>query len=69
MVAVIHDESASKVDHAVEKAREVPASDPMRMFDNHLHGTSWNERHQRQELRAELAGENPFVDFTGEGLE
>jgi TPP-dependent pyruvate/acetoin dehydrogenase alpha subunit len=69
MVAVIHDESASKVDHAVEKAREVPASDPMRMFDNHLHGTFWNERHQRQELRAELAGENPFVDFTGEGLE
>ncbi|QLG27287.1 2-oxo acid dehydrogenase [Halorarum halophilum] len=56
------------VDEAVEAARSVPRSDPQRMFDNHLHGESWTERHQRAELRREGMGENPFVDFDGEGF-
>jgi hypothetical protein len=38
------------------------------MFDHHLHTQSWNERHQRGELRAELEGKNPFTDFDGSGL-
>lgn len=54
---------------AVAAAREVPESHPERMFDNHLRGRSWKESHQRAELRRELAGENPFVDWTGEGFE
>jgi hypothetical protein len=41
----------------------------MSMFDDHLHGESWHGRHQRQELRAELEGHNPFVDYDGRGLE
>ena len=40
------------------------------MFESHLHGEpGWSERHQRAELAAELAGQNPFVDYTGEGLQ
>ncbi|WP_254546875.1 thiamine pyrophosphate-dependent dehydrogenase E1 component subunit alpha [Halomarina pelagica] len=74
---VLDDEAASRVaeeaeaavDEAVAAARAVPESDPQRMFDHHLHGESWTERHQRAELRRELAGENPFVDFDGEGFE
>ncbi len=58
-----------EVQEAVDRAREVPISDPETMFDNHLQATSWSERHQRQELAAERAGANPFADFTGEGLE
>jgi TPP-dependent pyruvate/acetoin dehydrogenase alpha subunit len=65
----IEHEAAAEVDAAVRRARAVPASDPERMFDHHLHTESWNERHQRAELRAELAGKNPFTDFTGEGLD
>ncbi len=49
------------VDRAVERARTVPTSEPAQMFDHHLRGTSWAERHQRAELAAELAGENPFL--------
>ncbi|MFC6734270.1 MULTISPECIES: thiamine pyrophosphate-dependent dehydrogenase E1 component subunit alpha [unclassified Haladaptatus] len=61
-IANIEAEVETEIDAAVENAREVPDSDPMRMFDNHLHGDSWNERRQREELRAELNGENPFLD-------
>lgn len=64
------DEKADEhVQNAVDRARDVPMSDPQRMFDNHLHGESWMVEHQRAELAAELAGENPFTDFTGSGLE
>lgn len=64
------DEKADEhVQDAVDRARDVPMSDPQRMFDNHLHGESWMADHQRAELNAELAGENPFTDFTGSGLE
>jgi TPP-dependent pyruvate/acetoin dehydrogenase alpha subunit len=57
------------VEAAVESARSVPASDPELMFENHLRGESWNDRHQRRELRREQAGENPFTDWTGEGFQ
>lgn len=57
------------VDRAVRRARDVPTSDPQRMFDHHLHTDSWNKRHQRAELRAELEGRNPFTDFTGDSLD
>ncbi|WP_222912888.1 thiamine pyrophosphate-dependent enzyme [Natrinema sp. SYSU A 869] len=67
-VESIGEEIDRRVEEAVDRAREVPDSDPQRIFDNHLKTTSWNERHQREELRAELEGENPFTDFTGEGL-
>jgi pyruvate dehydrogenase E1 component alpha subunit len=67
-VASIGEEIDRRVEEAVDRAREVPESDPRRMFDNHLETTSWKERHQRAELQAELEGENPFTDFTGEGL-
>jgi TPP-dependent pyruvate/acetoin dehydrogenase alpha subunit len=54
---------------AVARAREVPDPDPERMFDNHLRGESWTERHQRAELRRERRGENPFTDWNGEGFQ
>ena len=60
-----------RIADAVERAREVPESDPQRMFDNHLSGDSWTERRQRAELRAELEGRNPFTDaaaFAGEAV-
>lgn len=64
----IQAEMDERVQEAVNRAREVPVSRPERMFDHHLHGTSWSLEHQRQELQAELQGRNPFVDFTGDGL-
>jgi pyruvate dehydrogenase E1 component alpha subunit len=67
-VASIIDEADERIEAALDRAREVPQSDPERMFDNHLKTESWNERHQREELRAELEGKNPFTDFTGERL-
>jgi hypothetical protein len=57
------------VQEAADRVREIPVSDPEEMFANHLQGSHWKARHQRRELRAELAGENPFLDFTGVGLE
>jgi TPP-dependent pyruvate/acetoin dehydrogenase alpha subunit len=67
-IEAIEEEASEDVDGAVRRAREVPASDPERMFDHHLHTQSWTERHQRAELRAELEGKNPFTDFDGSGL-
>ncbi|MFB6171992.1 MAG: thiamine pyrophosphate-dependent dehydrogenase E1 component subunit alpha [Haloarculaceae archaeon] len=58
-----------EIQEAVDRAREVPVSDPETMFDHHLHGETWSRQHQRQELAAEREGRNPFTDFTGEGLE
>ena len=46
-----------RVEAALERAREVPASDPERIFDNHLKTSSWTEQHQRAELRAEIERE------------
>jgi len=65
----IRDQISKEIQAAVDRAREVPTSDPMTMFDHHLHDEGWSHYHQRAELRAELVGENPFADFTGEGLE
>jgi pyruvate dehydrogenase E1 component alpha subunit len=65
----IREEVRDEIQAAVNEAREVPVSDPETMFEHHLHGESWARDHQRQELRAERNGENPFTDFTGEGLE
>lgn len=53
----------------IERGRALPPTPPDTLFASHLHGDpGWSERHQRAELAAELAGRNPFVDFTGEGL-
>ena len=68
-IEAIASEATEEVDAAVRRAREVPTSAPERMFDHHLHTESWTERHQRAELRAELEGKNPFIDFNGEGLD
>jgi TPP-dependent pyruvate/acetoin dehydrogenase alpha subunit len=58
-----------RIQETVKTVRQVPKSSPEQMFENHLHGTSWKERHQRAELQRELNGDNPFVDWTGEGFE
>jgi len=65
----LRDEIRDEIQDAVNEAREVPVSDPETMFDHHLHATSWQHERQRDELRAERAGRNPFTDFTGDGLE
>lgn len=62
----IQDEIDDKVDDAVETARSIPDTDPMRMFDHHLHGMSWREAHQRTEFQREREEKNPFTDFTGD---
>lgn len=62
----IQSEVDEAVADAVETARNVSDTDPMRMFDHHLHGTSWREAHQRTEFQREREGTNPFTDFTGE---
>jgi len=55
---------------AIDRGRAVPPTPPAAMFASHLHGEpSWSERHQQAELAAELAGRNPFIDYTGEGLQ
>lgn len=54
---------------AIDRGRAVPPTPATAMFESHLIGEpGWSERHQRAELAAELAGQNPLVDFTGEGL-
>lgn len=67
--AEIRDDIQQEIEEAVDIAREVPESDPEAMFEHHLKDDSWSRSHQRQELHAEQRGENPFIDFTGEGLE
>lgn len=53
----------------IDRGRGVPPTPPETMFLSHLHGDAgWSVRHQQAELAAELAGRNPFTDFTGEGL-
>lgn len=64
----LEQEMRERVDQAIETVRNLPTSEPSQMFDNHIRTQSWNERHQREELGAELRGDNPFVDFNGEGL-
>lgn len=54
---------------AIDRARAVPPTPPDTMFLNHLNGDpGWSFRHQERESAVELAGGNPFVDFTGQGL-
>ena len=65
----IRDEIDAEVNDAVEEARSVSETDPMRMFDHHLHGTSWREAHQRAEFQREQNGENPFTDFSGDAFD
>lgn len=67
-VESIHDAAREEVQQAVNAAREVPMSDPQRMFDNHLSTETWSQQHQRAELKAEREGRNPFKDFTGDGI-
>lgn len=59
-IASIETEMRNKVAEAVNLARDIPRSDPGRMFDNQLRGLSRELERQRQELRAELDGRNPF---------
>ncbi len=65
----IREEIREEIQEAVDRAREVPVSDPEEMFEHHLHESTWKRDHQRAELQAERRGENPFTDFTGEGLQ
>jgi pyruvate/2-oxoglutarate/acetoin dehydrogenase E1 component/TPP-dependent pyruvate/acetoin dehydrogenase alpha subunit len=64
----IEQEMKDRVQEAVDTAREVPVSNPERIFDNHLHGESWNESRQRAELQAEQEGRNPFTAATEETI-
>lgn len=65
----IREEIRENIQKAVERARDIPVSDPETMFENHLKdGDTWKQSHQREELRAEIKGRNPFNDFTGEDL-
>jgi len=64
----IREVAREEIQEAVNQAREVPVSDPETMFAHHLKDDTWKHRHQRQELRAEMRGENPFTDFTGAGI-
>lgn len=55
--------------NAVNRALEIPATPADTMFLNHLHGDpGWLFKHQQEELAAEIAGKNPFMDFDGSGL-
>jgi pyruvate/2-oxoglutarate/acetoin dehydrogenase E1 component/TPP-dependent pyruvate/acetoin dehydrogenase alpha subunit len=65
-IATINEDMKARVQEAVDTARAVPASNPERIFDNHLHGESWRKRHQRAELQAEQEGRNPFIANTEE---
>lgn len=62
-------EMEERIQEAVDVVRSMPSSNPEMMFENHfINDSSWARRHQREELQAERAGQNPFTDFTGEGL-
>ena len=65
----LQQEAEQRLRKAVERGRTLPPTPPEAMFASHLLGEpGWSERHQRAELDAELAGRNPFTDFSGEGL-
>jgi TPP-dependent pyruvate/acetoin dehydrogenase alpha subunit len=65
----IETEIDDQVSAAVDAARDIPDSEPERMFDHQIHGTPWKHAHQRTELEREQNGENPFTDFNGEGFD
>jgi pyruvate dehydrogenase E1 component alpha subunit len=68
--ARIEAEMEPRLREQIDRGRAVPPTPADSMFLSHLHGEpSWSERHQRAELACELAGGNPFMDFTGEGLQ
>jgi len=63
-------EVETRLREQVDRGRAVPPTPAESMFLSHLQGEpGWSERHQRAELACELAGGNPFMDFTGEGLQ
>ncbi len=65
----IEERAEKRLREQIERGRAVPPTPPESMFFSHLHGEpGWSERHQRAELACELAGGNPFLDYTGEGL-
>lgn len=54
---------------SLDIALRIPPTPAETMFLNHLHGDGgWSHEHQMRELAAELAGQNPFLDFDGRGL-
>jgi pyruvate dehydrogenase E1 component alpha subunit len=68
--ARIEAEMEPRLREQIDRGRAVPPTPADSMFLSHLHGEpGWSERHQRAELACELAGGNPFMDFTGEGLQ
>lgn len=69
LVNEIKSEIDKQISDAVGVVRDIPNSEPERMFDHQIHGTPWNYAHQRAELEREQNGENPFTDFTGEGFD
>ena len=68
--ARIEADMEARLREQIDRGRAVPPTPADSMFLSHLHGApGWSERHQRAELACELAGGNPFMDFTGEGLQ
>ena len=68
--ARIEADMEARLREQIDRGRAVPPTPAESMFLSHLHGEpGWSERHQRAELACELAGGNPFMDFTGEGLQ
>ncbi len=68
--ARIEADMEARLREQIDRGRAVPPTPADSMFLSHLHGEpGWSERHQRAELACELAGGNPFMDFTGEGLQ
>lgn len=59
----------SELRAAIDRALHIPPTPADSMFLSQLHGEpGWHFHHQQAELAAELAGNNPFVDFDGSGL-
>lgn len=68
--ARIEADMEARLREQIDRGRAVPPTPADSMFLSHLHGEpGWSERYQRAELACELAGGNPFMDFTGEGLQ
>jgi TPP-dependent pyruvate/acetoin dehydrogenase alpha subunit len=66
----IEEQAEKRLREEIDRGRAVPPTSPDDMFLHHLQGEpGWSVKHQRDELACELAGGNPFLDMTGEGVQ
>jgi pyruvate dehydrogenase E1 component alpha subunit len=66
----IEERAEKRLREEIDRGRAVPPTSPDDMFLHHLQGEAgWSVKHQRDELACELAGGNPFLDMTGEGVQ